>query len=93
VSDDTSDDAKIGARTRDLLRAFSDFSSMLAVDAPTPVLARQLDELEKIAEEIDTLSGSGLFESDVFGALGDTGKLMRIWELLQYRQAQKSASE
>lgn len=88
-----SNDEKIGARTRDLLRAFSDFSDMLAVDAPTPVLARQLDELEKIAAEVDAMAGTGLFDSNVFATLGDTGKLMRLYELLQYRQAQNPTSE
>lgn len=92
-NDVNQDDEKIGARTRDLLRAFSDFTNMLLINAPTPVLARQLDELEKIAAEIDSMARSGLFDSDVFSTLGDAGKLMRIYELLQYRQAQKPASE
>lgn len=84
---------KIGERTRELLRAVSDFSYMLSVEAPTPVLAKQLDELEKVAAEIDTLAGSGLFDSDVFGTLSDPIKLMRLYELMQHRQAQKPASE
>ena len=84
------DNEKIGARTRDLLRALSDFTDMLALEVPTPVLARQLDEMEVIAKEVDTLAASGLFDNDIFGTLGDTTKLMRLYELLQYRQAQKS---
>lgn len=84
------DNEKIGARTRDLLRALSDFTDMLALEVPTPVLARQLDEMEVIAKEVDALAGSSLFDNDIFGTLGDTTKLMRLYELLQYRQAQKS---
>lgn len=86
------EDAKVGGRTRDLLRAFTSFMDMLAVDAPTPVLARQMDELEAIAKEIDALAGTSLFESDVFTRLGDSGKLMRLYELFQYRQARDSES-
>lgn len=86
------DDEKIGARTRDLLRAFSDFADMLAIDAPTPVLSRQLDELEKIAEEIDTMAGTKIFESNVFATLGDMGKLMRLYEVLQSRPARPPTS-
>lgn len=93
MSEGGSDNEKIGERTRDLLRAFSNFADMLAVDAPTPVLARQMEELEKIARDVDSIAGSGLFESDVFGLLGDGVKLMRLYELLQYRQAQRPSSE
>jgi hypothetical protein len=39
------------------------------------------------------MAGTGLFDSDVFAVLGDTGKLMRLYELLQYRQAQNPTSE
>jgi len=87
------DNEKIGARTRDLLRALLDFADMLSVDAPTPVLVRQVEEMEAITKEIDALTGSGLFDSDVFGTLSDASKLMRLYELLQHRQAQKPPTE
>jgi len=94
VSD--SNDEKIGARTRDLLRSFSDFADMLAVDAPTSVLARQLDELEEIAGDIDVLaqSSEGKRLADFWsGLIADPGKLMRLYELFQHRQAQDPGSE
>lgn len=85
---DDATNARIGERTRDLLQALSNFADMLAIDAPTPVLARQLDELEKVARDIDAMSKSGIFERDVFSMLGDPTRLMRLYELLQHRQAQ-----
>jgi hypothetical protein len=88
-----SDDEKIGARTRDLLRAFSDFADMVAVEAPTPVLVRQLDEVEKVFRDVDQLAGTQLYDSSVWGIVGDPVKLMRLYEVLQHRQAQKSPSE
>jgi len=66
---------------------------MVAIDAPTPLLARQMDELEKIFAEVDALAGTSLYENDVWSVLGDMGKLMRLYEVLQHRQAQKAASE
>jgi len=93
VSDDESDDTNLGKRTRDLLRALSEFADMVAVDAPTPVLARQIDELEQIFFEVDALAGTGLYNNDIWAVLGDAGKLMRLYEVLQHRQAQKTTSE
>jgi hypothetical protein len=87
------DDAEIGRRARDLLRSFSEFADLVAIDAPTPLLARQMDELEKIFAEVDALAGTSLYENDVWSVLGDMGKLMRLYEVLQHRQAQKAASE
>jgi hypothetical protein len=87
-----SDDAEIGRRARDLLRSLSAFADMVAIDAPTPVLARQMDELEKIFSEVDALAGTNLCENDIWSVVGDMGKLMRLYEVLQHRQAQKAAS-
>lgn len=87
------EDAEIGGRTRDLLRALSDFADMVAVDAPISMLSRQLAVLEQIAHDVDALAETKLFENDVFGVIGDASKLMRLYEVLQHRQAQKSASE
>lgn len=78
----------LGERTRELLRAFSDFVDMLSVDAPTPVLARQMDELERLAREIDQLAGAGLQENGAWAVIGNMGKLMRIAEVMQYRDRQ-----
>ena len=90
---DDATNTKIGERTRDLLQALSNFADMLAIDAPTPVLARQLDEMERVARDIDTMAESGVFEKDVFSMLGDPTRLMRLYELLQHRQAQTPDSE
>ncbi len=78
----------LGERARELLRAFSDFVAMLSVDAPTPVLSRQMDELERLAREIDQLAGTGLQESGAWAVVGNMGKLMRIAEVMQYRDRQ-----
>lgn len=87
---DAATNEKLGARTRDLLRAVSGFADMVAIGAPTPTLARQLDELEKIFIEVDRLAGTNMYESLDFG---DPTQLMRLYELFQFRQAQKPGSE
>lgn len=88
-----SDDEKIGSRTRDLLRAVSDFADMVAVDAPTPVLSKQLGELEGIFREVDQLAGTQLYDNSIWKVVGDPLKLMRLYELLQHRQAQEPTAE
>jgi hypothetical protein len=89
VSESASNE-KLGERTRVLMRAISSFADMVAVGAPTPMLARQLDELEAIFIEIDQLAGTNMYENLDFG---DMGQLMKLYELFQFRQAQKPGSE
>lgn len=90
---DDATNAKIGERTRDLLQALSSFADMLAIDAPTPVLVRQLAEMEKITREIYQTAGVS-FAGDIFGGIvDDPVKLMRLYELVQHRQAQAPYSE
>jgi hypothetical protein len=74
------------------MRSLSGFMSMLAVDAPMPVLTKQLEEVERIAREVDALVGTSLFE-DGGAVLSDPGKLMRLYTLFQGRQASGSDSE
>jgi hypothetical protein len=88
-----SSDEKIGERTRDLLRALSEFADMVAISAPVSVLSRQVDEMEKIFSEIDQLAGSRLRDNEIWSIVGDPAQLMRLYEVLQHRQAQKRVSE
>jgi hypothetical protein len=90
VSDE---DAKLGARARDLLRSLSMFADMLAVSAPTSVLARQAAEMEQIAREVDAMAGSGLFDGNAWSVITDMANLMRVYELIQQRQADSADSE
>lgn len=83
----TQNDEKIGERTRALLRALSEFADMVAIDAPIPVLSRQLDQMEVLFIEIDKLAGTGLHENAIWSIVGDPMRLMRLYEVLQHRQA------
>lgn len=47
-----STDAQVGAKARELVKALSDFSAMLAVGAPTPLLAGQVEVLNGTVSDI-----------------------------------------
>lgn len=80
-------DAELGRLTRDLILSASGFRDMLAVDAPTPVLSRQVDEMVALLQKIGLLAESDLLGegTNFWSLLGDN--TMKLYSLLQHRQA------
>jgi len=76
-----SEDEKLGKLTRELVASAAQFRDMLAVDAPTPVLLRQLREMEQKLDAIDGMTGNQLLtdDSNVWTVL--QSKMMRLLEL------------
>jgi fructoselysine-6-P-deglycase FrlB-like protein len=88
VSDDASKDAEVGKLTRELLAALSEFADMLAIDAPEGMLANQLQELERVARQIDAMTESGIFAEDRIAAVTSGENLLKLWTLLEKKRAE-----
>lgn len=78
-------DAALGRKTRELVQTLVDTAAMLAVDAPTPALSRQLDLLEVICTEITAECGVDWNAEIVDMA---ASKIGRIAEILMVRATQ-----
>ena len=85
-----SDDAALGKKTRELMQILADTSAMLALDAPTPALQRQVDSLEGLCKEIASECGVD-WDSEIVDLAAS--KMGRITELIMLRAAAQDASD
>lgn len=81
-----SEDEELAQLTRKLIKSIADFKSMLAIDAPRPLLSRQVDEMSTLFEQIDKLTGDTLLggEQDIWALA--SSKMMTLYDLVQARQ-------
>lgn len=75
---DATEDAEIGRKAREMVQALQDAGAMIAVDAPTPQIVKQIRSLRQIAQEICGMCGVD-FNAEFMAMAQKQGRMVEIF--------------